>query len=274
MVHNCAVARRQAARMVQLTVLLTWPCSNLTLLTACSCVTPEPICNGIALVQSSGLAILVGTVTDTSLVLGPQRAALEVRRVQLEVTETFVGPSGTRVELFTGAGNGDCGYPFWRGRKYLVFASRNRKTGHWTTSICSRTAEIGRSGRVGNDLRTLRAWRKGAPLLPFIAGTVSGWRTDATGRKPLGPFSSVPISLSGEGLALENWSDADGLFRFDGLKPGIYKLQAGPVEAERAFASIDLSRDMCSETVVSVEETAEGYKYKVWAPPPTPARRR
>ena len=62
------------------------------------------------------------------------------RRVTLRVERAFRGAPAERVEVYTGFGDGDCGYPFKRGDKYLVFA--NERDGQLYTSVCSWTRPL------------------------------------------------------------------------------------------------------------------------------------
>src|SRR6185369_5505449 len=45
-----------------------------------------------------------------------------------EVTERFIGMQGreNRIEVRTGMGGGDCGFPFQLGESYVVYASENQ----------------------------------------------------------------------------------------------------------------------------------------------------
>ena len=57
---------------------------------------------------------------------------------QLEVEASWKGVPTTRTAVRTGAGGGDCGYPFVVGHRYLIYAYRY--AGSLSTGICSRTA--------------------------------------------------------------------------------------------------------------------------------------
>jgi len=58
------------------------------------------------------------------------------RPVTFTVHETFRGTASNSHTVWTSQGNGDCGYPFERGKSYLVPTSIDDKTGHKTTSLC------------------------------------------------------------------------------------------------------------------------------------------
>lgn len=63
-------------------------------------------------------------------------------RVAFEVEETFKGRAMSTVEVDTGYGGGDCGYPFEVGRRYVVFAQGADEA--LGTGICSSTAPLER----------------------------------------------------------------------------------------------------------------------------------
>lgn len=61
--------------------------------------------------------------------------------VKIKVKSKWKGVKDSEVIIFTGKGNGDCGYPFKVGESYLIYAyqiSNNRLS----TNICQRTAVL------------------------------------------------------------------------------------------------------------------------------------
>src|SRR4051794_27055625 len=106
---------------------------------ACSCVAPGPACE--AYWQAS--AVFVGRVTSISPAQAPQGRAqfLRSRRVALEVAEPFARVAGRTIEVLTGSGGGDCGFPFKEGTAYLVYASPG-ESGALLVSACSRTRAL------------------------------------------------------------------------------------------------------------------------------------
>jgi hypothetical protein len=73
------------------------------------------------------------------------------KRVSFLVTETFKGPSVSRIDVRTGLGGGDCGYSFDPGKEYVVYAYGEADT--LRTGICSRT---GLTSEPGAGLSILR----------------------------------------------------------------------------------------------------------------------
>jgi len=61
--------------------------------------------------------------------------------VEIQITESFKGDLKKTIQIFTGLGNGDCGYRFIADQEYLVFA-HNTKDGKIRTSTCDRNIKI------------------------------------------------------------------------------------------------------------------------------------
>lgn len=57
--------------------------------------------------------------------------------VRIAVQERFRGAANQTVEVVTGLGNGDCGFPFVVGERYLVYADEDG--GLLYTNICYHT---------------------------------------------------------------------------------------------------------------------------------------
>src|SRR5688572_8382774 len=59
------------------------------------------------------------------------------RRIAFSVTQSFKGQPESTLRVTTGMGGGDCGYPFERGKDYVVYA--HGKEGALGAGICSLT---------------------------------------------------------------------------------------------------------------------------------------
>jgi len=94
---------------------------------ACQCNEPPPATEA----YKSSTAVFVGTVVSGRL------EADFWRRYEFRVDEPLKGKLGTKVEISTGRGGGDCGYSFEIGEKYLVYAGGSPE--NLGTSICTRT---------------------------------------------------------------------------------------------------------------------------------------
>jgi hypothetical protein len=78
-----------------------------------------------------------------------------LRRIGFEVEVSFKGVTGPRTTVVTGWGGGDCGYPFRRGERYLVYG---RELGGWRfTGICHRTKPFSKAEHEVEILKSLVA---------------------------------------------------------------------------------------------------------------------
>jgi hypothetical protein len=138
------------------------------------------------------------------------------------VIDAFSGLSRGTVEVTTGSGGGDCGYPFREGGEYLVYATGDAPDGPWSASVCSRTREV---SRAAEDL----AYARGVANGTAPPGRVSGEILLATRSLARVPVRDEPRPLPGVGVRLESdvhsarvVAGGDGKFSADGLPPGRY----------------------------------------------------
>ena len=84
-------------------------------------------------------------------------------RATLVVDARWKGPAADTLEVYTGLGSGDCGYPFAVGQAYLLYAD-SMPGNYLATSICDRTRPL---ARATDDLSVLGSpvWRR-APVGP------------------------------------------------------------------------------------------------------------
>ncbi len=123
----------------------------------CSCVPPPPdVKSARELAEwrtQGGSAIFEGTVEALqmkSLLLEASAgdvvpANLEestpVMLVSFSVSRSYRGAHQQKVQIATGLGGGDCGFPFEKGKQYLVHAYKN-DSGRLSTGICTATALV------------------------------------------------------------------------------------------------------------------------------------
>ena len=87
---------------------------------------------------------------ETDVVTEPGWGRYSRQRVTLRVAGVWKGALADTAVLFTGAGGGDCGFPFRRGEDYVIYAGR--EDGELLTGLCTRTAA---ASRAGVDLQRL-----------------------------------------------------------------------------------------------------------------------
>jgi Carboxypeptidase regulatory-like domain len=195
---------------------------------ACSCLASGPPCDA----AWKASAVFVGTVVELTRDVMPNgKGAAPVNgflrtHVVFEVAEAYVGMEGRgkRVEIRTGTGGGDCGYPFQRTQSYVVYAHEN-EDGQLVASICSRTAAV---DRAQADLAYLRSVSSSAQF-GYLYGVASNGEKAVRFGQTFGPWlppgiPGVTVTLSGLGQSRHLVTGEDGSFRFDDLSPGKYNV--------------------------------------------------
>jgi hypothetical protein len=72
--------------------------------------------------------------------------------ISFDISRSYSGRQSKTLQLRTGLGGGDCGYPFEVGKQYLVYAFKN-ESGEFSTGICSPTGPLEDSKGVIASLR-------------------------------------------------------------------------------------------------------------------------
>ena len=80
--------------------------------------------------------------------------AFDQRVVTLRVLRVYKGPPERVIVVHTGRSDGDCGFHFKRGGKYLVYAYQESSGQLWT-NICTRTRRLWRAGADGRYLNEI-----------------------------------------------------------------------------------------------------------------------
>jgi hypothetical protein len=163
------------------------------------------------------------------------------RVVEFDVTRVFRGPDQAHLTIVTGLGRGDCGFDFWPGETYLVYAGAG-PGGIWFTSICTGTNSIEDSGTA---LRFLAAEKPTADdllspqdyqtqfyekVLPKRTGAVCGQVLNPDGSPLKGATVELweprKDNLPPRGGSAENTSSEKGHFCVNNVPPGNYFLTA------------------------------------------------
>ena len=182
---------------------------------ACSCVGGRPLCDTFWRMSS----VFAGEVIDIVEFEEPTTPGVQGRhlrrRVKLRVDRAFRGDSGAQIEVFTGVGGGDCGYPFQRGEKYLVFASSWE--GRLSVSACGPTRRLA-------DATEELAYVSQS-FLPAVGGRVFGQAQLGSGQSR-SPAANYTIQLRGGGRQWTATTNAGGAFEFMNIPAGKYSLDA------------------------------------------------
>ena len=183
-------------------------------------------------------AVFQGTVVSQQN-LDEDNDGFSQRLARLAIEQAFKGITGSQVDIVTGRGGGECGYPFKDGQRYLVYAFRDRKdTSRWHTSICTRTRPF---SEAGEDLAYFSA-------LPKVGsgGTIRGrvirrsTPLNDESRFTLTPLQEIEITIEGEGRHLQAKSDGDGRYQVPGLAAGSYTVRANLPENVSLYSQLDI----------------------------------
>jgi hypothetical protein len=187
---------------------------------ACQCVGKITVC---AAINRDNKVFLGKAVV---IKIRSHRKTRSYRRiVTFEVFETFRGMAERKVEVITGIGFGDCGFPFKVGSVYLVYAGKDSETGRWETSVCNRTARVD-NAEAEADLHFLRSLASMGPE-GKIYGYVSTVRPNRWEEyQGKGAIPGVAVWLESSQGRLKAVTDARGEYEFNGLLPGTFRLWA------------------------------------------------
>ena len=236
-------------RYVPLALALLLPLALPVRADACSCAPgPHPPCQA----AWSADAVFVATVVDVIDVPPGRDTFMRSRLVRLRVREAFLGGLGEEVDVFTGRGGGDCGFPFSKNRDYLIYAHRVAGSNVLTTGICSRTRQM----NAGEDLGYLRAPDRPETRIGTLRGEVVRRDPGPEGRYVRAPVAGARLIATAGAAEFSATTDRDGRYELE-LPAGRYALRLeGPpgVSARPAFPRTLISNGRgCSRLDVQFE---------------------
>ncbi len=263
--------KKQIASFILRAVVL---CCSVDIAIACSCVrTPSPCAS-----FKDTPVVFVGLVTsieeDTVDVVrfGEKQTFRTGLLAHFTVEESLKGIDVKTVDVATGGGSADCGYPFEKGRRYLVYAYRS--DGDALSSSISRTVIGGRSGKAAalsaNICSRTRRIEDATDDIELIRGIVSGKRETrvfgqvnqyqqklgiyehATDR--VGPITGMKVVAQSPNDKYESTTDQNGRYKLSNLKPGNYTLSvllpegySSLYDFSRTSVDLKVDSDTCVE---------------------------
>ena len=228
---------------------------------ACTCVGESSTCDTN---WKSGEVVFLGTVTamvpkDTRFKVGEvEYSSARRNEVHFSITESFRGDMYDEVVIHTGAGGGDCGYPFIVGKTYLVYAYTHED--QLTTGICSSTAPEAIVSGVVRELRTVRDGRRPAVVFGTIGmGPRGAGYQDLVESKPL---ANIRVRAVGTTLDYSTTTDQTGAYSFQSLPSDTYRM-----EVDLPTGTSTWQRNMGKLLTVQIDENAVGCRADVFARP-------
>jgi hypothetical protein len=192
---------------------------------ACSCVGNRLACEAL---WDPG-AVFAGKVVAIERNEGGGRFA--ERRVRFQVVAAFRGVTTSEIDVYTGAGGGDCGYSFMVGASYLVYSYQAAGASGLTTGICSRTRLL---SQASEDLEYIRRVPANGALGATITGAVYDRNRNVSKQPGAVEFGTVPrvgVALECGGALFRGTTDADGRFSISGVPVGSCTPQVEPSAA-------------------------------------------
>jgi hypothetical protein len=189
---------------------------------ACSCMQSGPPCQ--ALFASD--AVFVGTVKgiDVRKDRMINDRAYERRIVSIAIDGPSRGVQASTIEVWTGMGNGDCGFKFVEGQRYVVYAYR-APDGALGTGICSRTRLY---SEAAEDVAYLQSGPPASAAARVLGTVTVGQRNPDNGNWEQRPVADVQINLRGSAGVFSGSTDAAGRYAIAGVPRGAYEAEALP----------------------------------------------
>lgn len=191
---------------------------------ACSCYMNRGKCDQT---WNHGKVIFAATVTRQLI----PTDGFSRRVFELSVSESFLGPAtaGQDIKIYTGAGGGDCGYPFEIGTSYLVYA--HLVGDRLVATICSSTTPAAQATHILRQLRALQKGESGAALF----GVVRRLRFDFTGQPAveITPLENTRVRVIGSNeFEQSTTTDQEGVYSFPTLPAAQYRIEVDPSPPE------------------------------------------
>lgn len=190
--------------------------------TACSCIGRERPCQSL-----SADVVLVGRVIDTVPVKHPQEKDFYSLgySMRLKVEESLKGGLGSEVSIETGSGGGDCGTPLPVGKRFFIFASKDKDGKLWT-GMCMGNWALDEDStdalRVG-EYRKLIATHTGS-IFGEIVSTKPVWRDDDIVDVHPKPMAGMTVHAQSGRFNTVTKTAEDGSYEFKGLPGGKYTI--------------------------------------------------
>ncbi len=189
-----------------------------------ACQGPRPACE--VTWRPNVTAVFLGTATqveeeDVPILLDGEKAFTERLTVQFKVDESFRGASSLTLNVVSG---GDlCGFPFSKGKRYLVFADSHPGDPRLHVDICSETKWASEAVDDLAYLRRLRSLREGGYVYGSVLQFVAPEEPEPKALRAMKAVANQRVLVQG----IHNYeatTDSQGNFRLDGIDPGPYRV--------------------------------------------------
>jgi hypothetical protein len=194
---------------------------------ACACSQAAP---GTCPHFDSGDVVFLGTVTQVTEVppdpadRGNQSAtATPVLRYHFRIDEKFSGPEAQEIDVYSGGDDGDCGFRFKKGQRYVVFTQEETE-GHLFATLCNGTRSADDARALIPQLRALRDGQHVASVFGVLRRADPP--TLAPPDDPADPLPNVPLRLRSRYDRFTATTGPNGVYSIYDVRAGEYKFTA------------------------------------------------
>lgn len=195
---------------------------------ACSCGATPPIYDFF----ENSEAVFTGKVISSKDVKGKEvyengngeteEYEVTERVFQFEVSEVFKGVKGKSIEINVGRIDTSCSFNYKKGESYLIYAGKDEDTNILHTGFCSKGTNL---ESAQSEILFIREKLKGKPQSQ-IYGTVQrrdNFPNSLKDRTTL--MEGIKVILEGKEKNFEAITNKNGVFRFDKIPEGDYKIK-------------------------------------------------
>ena len=225
---------------------------------ACSCRQKSSVCNAFG----DANAVFIGKVIEGNSVERMSdmlKAGTKDLTFTFKVSRSFVGAKADQtIQIHTGFGFGDCGFPFEKGEEYIVYAYQRGDSKVLSTGICTRTTHI---SRAQDDIDGLDELYKSKG--PSVTGTITRYERSSLLGEPRLPVASITVKLLRMSDRKQFFARTNtmGEFVFEGLGRGRYRVippigkgwEVDDYETEEFL----LNEHGCATNDISIENDSE-----------------
>lgn len=221
---------------------------HLSDVSACSCWKEASVCDEFGSVK----AVFVGEVVEGNS--GNRMSeTLKMKEnkptFKFKVLQNFLGTKEDELTTIrTGFGGGDCGFPFRKGERYLVYAY-GKEDGTLSTGICSRTRHISVADDDLEELKYLMLG-SGAKIYGKVTQYLKSRAIDDA--EQLASKMKLEITqIGGENKIYQAETDSKGKYELKNIPSGSYKIRpllgVGWLVSEYELKEFSVNEKGCSE---------------------------
>src|SRR5690242_15017459 len=210
------------------------------LASACTCSSAPPgQCAGL----QKGDVVFVGTVNDAQIMPatpipadvaatspaapGDNAAqappATPIVRYHFRVDGKFAGPGVAELDVFSGGDDGDCGYKFQKGERYVVYTEQEAE-GRLFSTICNDTRPIADAAALIPQLRAMRDGSRVASVFGVLHRANPPFLSPPD--DPDDPIPAISLKLRSHLDRFQTNSGPDGVYNFYDVHAGTYEFTA------------------------------------------------